>query len=70
MCLAYFSICAVVKQHHRRYTWIRHTLCSRVLMYDRMTNLTRSISVCTSIMRKCSSSEESGSARNNSTSFD
>ena len=39
-------------------------------MYDRITNLTRSISVWTNIILKCSSSDESGSARKSWTSSD
>ena len=46
------------------------TLYNRVRMYERTTNLTRSTSVCTSMMRKCSSSDESGSARRSCTSSD
>lgn len=38
------------------------TLCNRVRTYDRTRNFARSISVCTSTSRKCSSSDVAGSA--------
>lgn len=42
---------------------IEPTLCNLARIYDRTTNLTRSISVCTSVIRKCSSSDVDGSER-------